>query len=298
MRKKRRSRTKCFYSFSICQTGGISMERVYLFAPGSSEKKILKALELGVDAVIIDLEDAVVSSEKEKARQLVYTILNSPEIEDCQSKIYVRINSHKTPWFFEDIELIKKVNRLEGVMIPKSEDRTTISLAAELLNRDIEIIPLIESAVGVNNIDEVLIAHPSVRKVAFGSVDFALDIGVEWTEDGLERIHAMGKIVLASRALGVEPPIDAVFPIIENKDSFLEDAKKGKQIGFYGKMVIHPKQIDWVQEVYRTNQKQIEWSKKVIDVFETAEHKGAIDLDGKLIDLPVYLLAKRLIAGN
>lgn len=274
------------------------MEKVYLFAPGNSERKIKKALHLGADAVIIDLEDAVVSSDKEKARQLVNTILNSPEIEDCQSKIFVRINSHKTPWFFEDIQMIKNVFRLDGIMIPKSEDRTTITLAAELLNRDIEIIPLIESAAGVYKIEEVLVSHQAVRKVAFGSVDFALDLGIEWSEEGLERDHAMSTIVLASRALGAEPPIDAVFPVIENKDSFVADTKKGKQIGFFGKMVIHPKQMNWVKEVYSPNEKQIEWSKKVIDVFETAEHKGAIDLDGKLIDLPVYLLAKRLIASN
>ena len=132
--------------------------------------------------------------------------------------------------------------------------------------------------------------------MAFGSVDFALDLGVDWSEDGVERSYAMSKLVLASRALGLEPPIDAVFPVIDNKESFISDTKKGKQVGFYGKLVIHPKQIEWVNEVYTPSESQIEWCTKVINVYENLKNEGAIDLDGKLIDRPVYLLAKRLVA--
>jgi citrate lyase subunit beta/citryl-CoA lyase len=272
--------------------------KVYLFAPGNSGRKMEKALHINADAVIIDLEDAVVASEKEKARQLVSSVINGEEIKNSKSKIYVRINSIKTPWFFDDINMIKDLKRIDGIMIPKSEDKTSIILAAELLNRDLEIIPLIESATGVMNVEDVLNSHKSVRKVAFGSVDFALDLGVDWTEEGIERTYAMSKIVLASRALGVDSPIDAVFPVIDSRESFILDTKKGKQTGFYGKMVIHPKQIEWVKEVYTPNVKQIEWSTKVINVYETAENTGAIDLDGKLIDRPVYLLAKRLLTSK
>jgi citrate lyase subunit beta / citryl-CoA lyase len=275
-----------------------SLEKAYLFAPGNSEKKMLKALNIDTEAVIIDLEDAVVAKEKDKARQLVYSVLNNLELEDIKTKIYVRINSIKTPWFFDDMNLINRLPQLDGIMVPKSEDRTSITLAAELLNREIEILPLIESARGVNNIEDVLCSHHSVRKVAFGSVDFALDLGVDWSEDGMERTYAMSKLVLASRSLGLEPPIDAVFPVIDKKDSFISDTKKGKQLGFYGKMVIHPKQIEWVNEVYTPNANQVEWCTKVINVYETPNNEGAIDMDGKLIDRPVYLLAKRLIASK
>ena len=258
------------------------MEKVYLFAPGNSERKMIKALNIDTDAIIIDLEDAVVAEEKEKARQLVYSVLNNKELTNIKSKIYVRINSIKTPWFFDDIKFIKDINRLDGIMIPKSEDKTSITLAAELLNRELEILPLIESAAGVNNIEDILSSHKSVRKVAFGSVDFALDLGVDWSEEGIERTYAMSKIALVSRALGADSPIDAVFPIIDNKERFISDTQKGKQTGFYGKLVIHPKQIEWVKEVYLPNEQQIEWSKKVINVYETANHAGAIDLDGKI----------------
>jgi citrate lyase subunit beta / citryl-CoA lyase len=271
---------------------------VYLFAPGNSEKKIHKALNLHTDAVIIDLEDAVTSNEKEMARKLVYSVLMTEEINTVRSKIYVRINSIKTPWFFVDLNMVNELKRIDGIMIPKSEDKTSISLAAELINKNVEIIPLIESAAGVMNIETILSSDPAVNRVAFGSVDFALDIGVDWSVEGTERVYAMSKLVLASRALGMNPPIDAVFPVIDDRESFIADTQKGKQIGFNGKMVIHPKQIDWVKEVYTPTKKQLEWSRKVIDVFESSAHSGAIDLEGKLIDRPVYLLAKRLIKSS
>jgi citrate lyase subunit beta / citryl-CoA lyase len=269
---------------------------VYLFAPGNSEKKIHKALNLHTDAVIIDLEDSVTSNEKEMARNLVYSLLKTDET--FRSKIYVRINSIKTQWFFEDLNMVNELKRVDGIMIPKSEDKTSISLAAELLNKNVEIIPLIESAAGVMNIRTILSSDQAVDRVAFGSVDFALDIGVDWSVEGTERAYAMSKLVLASRAAGVNPPIDAVFPIIDDRESFIKDTQKGKQTGFNGKMVIHPKQIDWVKEVYTPSKKQLEWSRKVIDVFESSAHSGAIDLEGKLIDRPVYLLAERLIKSS
>lgn len=269
---------------------------VYLFAPGNSEKKIHKALNLHTDAVIIDLEDSVTSNEKEMARNLVYSLLKTDVT--FRSKIYVRINSIKTQWFFEDLNMVNELKRVDGIMIPKSEDKTSISLAAELLNKNVEIIPLIESAAGVMNIRTILSSDQAVDRVAFGSVDFALDIGVDWSVEGTERAYAMSKLVLASRAAGVNPPIDAVFPIIDDRESFIKDTQKGKQTGFNGKMVIHPKQIDWVKEVYTPSKKQLEWSRKVIDVFESSAHSGAIDLEGKLIDRPVYLLAKRLIKSS
>ena len=125
-----------------------SLGKAYLFTPGNSEKKMLKALNINSEAIIIDLEDAVVSREKDKARQLIYSVLNDQKL-DIKTKIYVRINSIKSPWFFDDMNLINRLPQLDGIMIPKSEDRTSITLAAEILNRNIEIIPLIESARGV-----------------------------------------------------------------------------------------------------------------------------------------------------
>jgi citrate lyase subunit beta / citryl-CoA lyase len=272
--------------------------KVYLFVPGNSNKKIQKALNANTDAIIIDLEDAVTVEEKENARHIVSSILNSEVINTIKLKVYVRINSFKTPWFFDDIKMVKELRQVDGIMIPKCDDRVSVTHTAEMLGKDMEIIPLIESAAGVMNVDQVLSSHRFVRKVAFGSVDFALDIGTGWSEEGLERTYAMSKIVLTSRALGADSPIDAVFPVIDNKEKFIKDAQIGKQAGFYGKMVIHPNQIEWVKEVYTPHVKQIEWSNKVVNIYESSPNAGAIDLDGKLIDRPVYLLAKRILAAS
>lgn len=276
----------------------MKMEKVFLFTPGNSEEKIKKALGLDTDALILDLEDAVVTEEKDKARKIVYDTLNSLSDEASTPKIYVRINPINTPYFHEDIYMVKNIENIAGIMIPKSDDKTSVTIAADLLGREIEIIPLIESASGVYNIESIIQSDRNVRRVAFGSVDFALDIGVDWSEEGLERTYAMSKIALTSRALRAEAPIDAVFPVINDKEKFIVDTIKGKQVGFYGKMIIHPKHIDWVREVYSPNEKQVKWSEKVVEVFEHGEHNGAIDLNGKLIDRPVYLLAKRILAAR
>lgn len=272
------------------------MEKVYLFTPGDNEKKIQKALESAADAIIIDLEDAVMADKKDYARSIVYSILTQQKY--IMPKVYVRINSLITPWFFEDLKMLQNLRHLDGVMIPKSEDKEPICHTAKMLKDDCEIIPLIESAEGVVNLEGILENNKLIKKVAFGSVDFSLDIGTEWTEEGIERSYAMSRIVLLSKVFGADPPIDAVFPVINDRESFIKDTQKGKQIGFYGKMVIHPKQIEWVNEIYNPSLKQIEWSQKVIQTYENSLNQGAVDLDGKLIDRPVYLLAKRILASS
>lgn len=271
------------------------MEKVFLFAPGDSRKKIHKALSSKADAIIIDLEDAVVSQEKDNARNMVSSLLNDESINKIEPNIYVRVNAIQTKWFLDDIKMVNTLNNIKGIMIPKCEDKSAVLLAVEHLKEEVKIIPLIETVGGVMNVEKVLTSHPSVTRVAFGSVDFALDLGVEWSVVGNERIYAMSKIALISKAVKAEPPIDAVFPIINNKEAFIDDSKKGKQIGFYGKLIIHPKHIEWVKQVYAPNPEQIEWSHKVINVYENSNNIGVMDLDGKLVDLPMYLLAKRLI---
>lgn len=276
------------------------MEKVFLFVPGANQKKIQKALNSKADAIIIDLEDAVVEQEKESARNILSTLLKEMQVNVNKRgpKIYIRINSLNTNWGMDDLKMINTLNDVKGIMIPKCEDNNSILIATEYLREDMMVIPLIETAAGVMNIETVLKSHPAVTRVAFGSVDFALDLGVEWSSTGSERIYAMSKLVLTSKALGAQPPIDAVFPIIDNKKAFIEDTRIGKQAGFFGKMIIHPKHIDWVKEVYAPNPEQIEWSLKVIDVYENSNNTGATNLDGKLVDLPMYLLAKRLIASE
>lgn len=269
----------------------------YLFIPGNSLKKLQKGLESKSDAVIIDLEDAVLPVDKYTAREQVVEILKSGLVKGKQ-KVYVRINSFQTEWCIDDLVAITSIPVVTGIMLPKSEDKESIEVVSEYLAEGQELIPLIETAKGVFYFQDIVTASSKIKKAAFGSVDYALDLGVEWTEKGEERRYAMSVLTVASRALGLSPPIDAVFPILQNDQAFLVDANIGKEVGFFGKLIIHPKHIELVQEVYKPSEEQIIWSKKVIELYESNTHQGAIQLDGKLIDLPIYLLAKRIEGTN
>lgn len=268
------------------------MTLTYLFIPGISEKKILKGLTTSADAIIIDLEDAVLPEDKEKARKLVYEMIQQYHF---QAKLYVRINSCQTKWWEDDLKLLNSLTAIQGFMLPKSENPQEIQAVAAYLNDWQELLPLIESAKGINCLDTILTASPKIKRIAFGSVDYALDINVEWTTEGKERLHAMNEICIKSRAYDLEPPIDAVFPILDDEESYEEDILLGKQLGFWGKLVIHPNQIAPIKKLYQPPLEKIEWSKKVIDLYEQTSHDGTATLNGKIIDLPIYLLAKRTL---
>lgn len=265
-------------------------ELVYLFAPGIDADKIRKALQSSADAIIVDLEDAVRVNEKEQARAAVRQALGEARPDD--KKVYVRINALSTPWFADDVALVNALS-VDGVMLPKCDEPSAVEMLASMVT--VEILPLIESAKGVLNAVDILCASPQVRRVAFGSVDFALDIGAEWTPEGVERQAAMGHLVLASRYAGKQPPIDAVFPVIRDEEAFKNDTRRGKKIGFYGKMIIHPMHIEWVRDVYRPSEEELARSKMIVEAYEKNGGKGVFTLDGKLVDLPVYEQAKRIV---
>ncbi|WP_010530068.1 HpcH/HpaI aldolase/citrate lyase family protein [Lentibacillus jeotgali] len=269
----------------------------YLFVPGDNNKKIIKALESNAGAVIIDLEDGVNPEQKTKARDIILEIEKEYPILLSDKKLWIRVNPENTPWHEDDLSIIKQMSSINGIMLPKCEKVETIQAVAKKLSVK-EVIPLIESASGVLKTKELIESHQLVKKVAFGSVDFAYDIAAEWTLSGIERRYAMSQIVLLSRAANGEPPIDAVFPRVDEKESFKKDAFFGKQIGFFGKLVIHPKQTAWVKEIYTPTKEEIEWYKSIVSTYENANNKGAIALNGKLIDLPVYLLAKRYLENH
>ena len=267
---------------------------VYLFVPGIDEKKIKKSLATNSDAIIFDLEDGVQADQKDEARNLLRDLLtHNSNLRESNKKIILRTNSIGSPWFVNDIRLLSQLN-IDSVMLPKCEEASHILTVSK--EYEGEIIPLIESALGVWNSKEILQASKQVERLAFGAVDFALDIGVEWSVEGTERDAAMKHLVLASRAAGADSPIDAVFPIINDYSSFEKDTMLAKKIGFYGKMVIHPKHIDWVKKIYQPTAQQIEWSKKVVETYEESKANGAFELDGKLIDLPVYKQAKKILS--
>jgi citrate lyase subunit beta/citryl-CoA lyase len=268
------------------------MSLVYLFTPGDNRSKLEKAAGSDADVVIIDLEDGVASECKAFARRQAYAFLEEKRREAGRNKPFViRCNPANSPHFAEDMRLVRECGAV-GAMIPKCESADELRTANEAAPLA-ELIPLIESARGVQQVEGIGTASNRIRRVAFGAVDFALDIGADWSESGEERVYAMGRIVLLSRVAELEPPIDAVFPLLDAKESFMRDAELGKRIGFYGKMIIHPRHIDWVRDAYRIPEEEMDWCRNAVRLYESMHSGGSVQLEGRLIDLPVYRRAKR-----
>lgn len=277
------------------------MSLVYLFTPGDSRSKLEKAAASGADAIIVDLEDGVAAESKAYARQQAFAFLEELRRgaggPGPVKPVYIRCNPAGSPHFAEDLRLVRE-GGADGAMIAKCESADELRAANESAPRA-ELIPLIESARGVRHVEAIAAAVSGrVRQVAFGAVDFALDIGADWSVGGEERLYAMGQIVLLSRVAGLEPPIDAVFPLLDDERAFAKDAELGKRMGFYGKMIVHPRHIEWVRAVYRIPQEELAWCREAVRLYENAQSGGSVRLDGRLIDLPVYLRAKRKLGAE
>jgi len=276
--------------------------RSWMFVPGNHPRRLTKAKELSADVIIYDLEDAVPPDEKETARRLVREALrHSPDRVQ-----FVRVNDPSTPYFVDDLAETTGAG-LSGIVLPKATGRDSVLFADSLLSRfeersgvpkgSTEIVPLVETAVGLYHAYEIASAGSRVRRLAFGSIDFALDIGAQLTKEGTEVLYARSRLVVVSRAAGIEPPIDAVFADIRDSDGLLQEARLAKQLGFRGKMVIHPSQIDVVNRVFSPTPQEVEEAKKITQAFSEALETGsaAIRVDGKMVDLPVARRAKQIL---
>ncbi|WP_257351130.1 HpcH/HpaI aldolase/citrate lyase family protein [Pseudalkalibacillus decolorationis] len=276
--------------------------RSYLFVPAKEMSIIKKAVMSNADSVIIDLEDSVAFDQKDTARGLVKQALQ--ELNE-RKQIYVRINNFTTPFWEKDLAC-SVINGASGVIVPKTENKEQITYICEKVreliqakNRTIpfKVIPLIETAKGVQFAYEIAGADPLISKLAFGSIDYSLDIGCELTSGRGELLYALSRIVVASRAADISGPIDAVFPELGNSKELELEAIQGKKLGFKGKLTIHPQQIEIVNKVFSPKEKEIEDSREIVKKFEEAERQGSasISVNGKLVDYPVYKKAKEIV---
>jgi citrate lyase subunit beta/citryl-CoA lyase len=276
--------------------------RSLLFAPGNHARRVEKALSLDADAVILDLEDAVAIAEKPATRAAVAAALARPR----QGLLYVRVNAVDTDFCYGD--LIAVVQRgLDGIILPKVESAAglaTIDWLLGQLERDqglppgaIDLIPIIETARGVQRIDAILAAGTRVRRVAFGAGDFTLDVGMAWSRGEAELAHARAVIVTASRASGVDAPLDTVWVDLSDPEGLEASARTALGYGFQGKMCIHPDQIAVVNRAFTPSDAEIAFAERVAAAFAAAEAAGsaAIQLDGKFIDYPIVYRAQRVL---
>ena len=294
------------------RTGIVQLEgiiRSALFVPGHMEARIDKAVDSAADVVIIDLEDAVPLAQKESARANAKAKL--AEYPDRQ--IIVRVNALGTGLVPDDLgELIG--SGLSCVVLPKVESASDINAISNLLldaeakagvrQGTVSVVPLIESAKGVFFVYPIVSERIDPRKVltaAFGGADYALDMGVDLTSDASELAYARSVIPVACRAAEIGPPLDTPFMVdIRDLAGLRTDAQRARQMGFQGKMCIHPDQVAVCNAVFSPTQSEVDSARRIIEAFDQAKARGegALSVDGRFVDRPVVERCRRIVHSS
>lgn len=274
-----------------------------LFIPGNNPSMILNGDIFGSDSIIYDLEDAVSPGEKDSARILIRNILSRGKFSDAERVI--RINSLNTDFWKKDLDEVLPIG-IDAILLPKAECKediyaveSYIKEVGERLNIDLEnvsIIPLIESALGVENAFEIGQASKRISALFLGAEDLTASLGSKRTKKGDEIFYSRSRLVIAGRSAGVDI-IDTPFTDVNDDEGLKIDAKFAKDLGFTGKSVISPRHIDIVNEVFTPSLEDYEYAKRVLYTIERAEKegKGVVALDGKMIDAPIVNRAKQVI---
>ncbi len=267
--------------------------RSFLFAPANHPRRVEKALGLAADAVILDLEDAVPDAEKEAARKAIAEAAKLPR----KARLYVRINALSSPHALADLKALPP--GIDGVVVPKCESAHDVGAAAAYAPR-LDLMPTIETARGLKAAEEIALAHAQVRRLAMGALDLALDLGLSPGRDEAELAPHRAQLVMASRLAGREPPIDSPSPDFRDLDALKVSCERARRMGFQGKLCIHPDQIAVVQAAFAPTEEEIAEAERIVAAAETAERQGhgAAQVDGKMVDAPVVLRAKRVLASR
>jgi citrate lyase subunit beta/citryl-CoA lyase len=276
------------------------LRRSRLYLPGSEPKYYINAFLHAPDAVILDLEDSVHPGEKDAARILVRNTLRAVDFGSCERM--VRIN--QLPLGLEDLaEIVSESPDL--ILIPKVEEPEQIREADRMISdikartgiiRTIWIMPILESALGIENAFEVATASENVAALTIGLEDYTADLGVVKTTEGRETQYARSRVVNAARAAGVQA-IDSVFSDVADMEALRQWAEASRALGFEGMGCIHPGQIRVVHEAFQPTAVEIEKARKVVAAFEDAQSRGlaVVSLGSKMIDPPVVQRALKLV---
>jgi len=284
--------------------------RTALFAPGSKDRMMTKALESGADAVILDLEDSVPIAAKAEARGLVARIIDGVAAAGRSGPVVtVRVNAAATGLLPDDLAAIVRPG-LDAIFLPKAETVAEVQRTGALLDQyeaaqgmrhgTVEVILMIESALGVYRCFDLIHASPRVASTCIGVAqdgDLQTDLGCSWSIEGTELLYARSKVLLDTRAAGKAYPLDGVFSNLADEDALIKDSRLSARLGYVGRTVIHPKQIEPVRRAYAVPETEVAYYTKVVKEFEAAEKIGtaAITIDGKLVDYAMFQRAKRVL---
>ncbi|WP_051247051.1 HpcH/HpaI aldolase/citrate lyase family protein [Nocardioides halotolerans] len=261
------------------------IHRSYLFAPGSSARVLAKVFDAGADVVVLDLEDSVAAPDKATARRAVHDVL-------AEHAAIVRINAVGTPEAERDLDAV--ADRALALRVPKVESAADIRWVAERAT-GLPLICAVESARGLLAAEEIA----SVRtegiplQLSIGGVDLRRDLG---TGPGVTPLtYARSHLVVVSRAYGLDPPIDSVFAHVNNVPGLAEEAGVARDLGFFGKGAIHPRQLETIHSAFTPRREELEWAAQVIAAFEDSAGGVARLEDGEMVDVPVVQRAEALV---
>lgn len=280
------------------------MRRSMLFLPGNNPNMLINGNCLGSDAIIFDLEDAVSPAEKDAARILVRNTMKYMDFNGCE--IIVRVNSVDTDYFKADIDAVlpQKPNL---ILLPKTSSREDVLFADAYMseveerlgldNGTVGLMPLIETALGVENAFNIASATKRVKALFLGAEDLTADLQCKRTKEGREIEYARTRLVVAARAAGVDV-YDTPFTDVNDDEGIVIDAQLAKALGFTGKASISPRHVEVINSVFSPTEAEIDYAYEVMDAIALAKEqgKGAIALHGKMIDAPIVARAERTIS--
>ncbi|HEB9310844.1 TPA: CoA ester lyase [Campylobacter coli] len=267
----------------------------FLFVPSIYPERFIKALQSGANQIIIDLEDSVEEAKKEVGRKNIADF--SSQCVKNNDKFLIRINETQSAEFQKDLSLIstiKESNSIAGIVLPKAQNYEDIDILSKF---ELPIIPIIESALGVENLDDIA-RHPSVLALSFGSLDMTLDLNLQEGEGKNFILNSIRtQIVLKSVKYNLLSPINGVYPDIKNIDGLKEDLLFAKSMGFGGSLCIHPNQVVPINEVFSPSAQQIAWAKEILSL-----RKNSNDIifnhNGMMVDLPVIKKAEQILLDS
>jgi citrate lyase beta subunit len=267
----------------------LAIARSFLFCPGNEEGKLRKALAAGADAVIADLEDGVAPEMRGEAREVVGRVLREV---DAESAALVRVNPPGSQWFEDDLALVGGL-ALDGVVLPKATPESVAGLGPV----GPPVVAIVESATGLRDCAETA-AAPRIAALALGSHDLGAELRTAQRPDQLELLFPRAQLVLASAAAGLRAPIDTVFLDTSDEARLEEECRLARSLGLRGKLCIHPAQLETVNRMFAPSEEELAWASRVLEAHERGleEGRGAVALDGRMIDMPIVKQARRLLA--
>ena len=291
------------------ETNPRKLYRTLLFAPGSRPELLAKAQLGDADAMIFDLEDSVPLNAKVDARQNIAAVL----AQGLSKPMYLRISSPRAGDFMADLSVLNSGNmgNVAGVVLPKADDARDVQTVAQGLSEievragvpdgSLAILPLVETCLGLRNTFDIAKASPRVSGMALASAeqgDFMVDLGGRWTPSSLALAYPRSKLVVDARAAGVQWLVDGVFMNLKDTEALREECLIARELGFVGKMAIHPTQVEVMHTVFSPSAQEIAYARGLLAAFREGEARGvgAVKYEGMMVDYANVRLAERTLS--